>query len=111
MCSVCNQRPKAVNCYRGSKVYYRSRCDICIKKNKKLKPAVPRWQLAGYKKKPTCDRCGFRARHSSQLAVYHVDGNLNNCNLRNLRTVCLNCVVDVNRSDEPWRPGDLEPDA
>lgn len=59
----------------------------------------------------SCDRCGFRARHSAQLTVYHVDGDLNNCNLRNLKTVCLNCVVDVTRSDAGWQPGDLEPDA
>jgi hypothetical protein len=42
--------------------------------------------------------------------VYHVDGNLNNSNLRNLKTVCLNCVVDINKADLPWKPGDLTPD-
>ncbi len=110
MCNVCNQRPRAINCYRGSQVYYRSRCDHCIKKNKKIKVSAPRWQTKGYKKKLTCDRCGFRSRYSTQLLVYHVDGNLNNCGLRNLRTVCLNCVEDIKRCDLPWRPGDLEPD-
>ena len=58
----------------------------------------------------TCDRCGFRAKHSAQLLVYHVDGNLKNNNVLNLKTVCLNCSVEIKRVDLPWRPGDLEPD-
>ena len=28
----------------------------------------------------------------------------------NLRTICLNCVVEVSKQDLPWKPGDLEPD-
>jgi hypothetical protein len=43
--------------------------------------------------------------------VYHVDGNLNNTGLRNLKTICLNCVEEVSRADLPWRIGDLQPDA
>lgn len=111
ICPVCNQRPRAINCHRDDRVYYRSRCEACTKKNKKIKPPVPRWQSSGYKKKPTCDRCGFRARYSAQLLVYHVDGNLNNTDVRNLKTVCLNCVEELKRSDLPWQKGDLEPDA
>jgi hypothetical protein len=111
VCPACNQRPRAVNCYRDGKIYYRSRCETCIKKNRKIKAPVPRWQSSGYKKKPTCDRCGFKARHHSQLLVYHVDSNLNNCELRNLKTVCLNCVADLKRTDSTWKPGDLEPDS
>jgi hypothetical protein len=42
--------------------------------------------------------------------VYHMDGNLNNNTLRNLKTVCQNCVIEIAKSDLPWRPGDLEPD-
>jgi hypothetical protein len=71
---------------------------------------MPRWQRAGYKKKTQCDRCGFRSRFSAQLVVYHVDGNLNNSDIKNLKTICLNCVVDVKKSDVTWRAGDLEPD-
>lgn len=72
---------------------------------------MPRWQLDGYKKKPACDRCGFKAKHNSQLLVFHVDGNLNNSNQRNLRTICLNCATDLQRRDVTWRAGDLEPDS
>ena len=75
-----------------------------------IKAPVPRWQTSGYKKKPACDRCGFRARYSAQLLVYHVDGNLHNTDVRNLKTVCLNCVEEIKRSDLPWQRGDLEPD-
>jgi hypothetical protein len=69
-----------------------------------------RWQLDGYKKKPACERCGFRAKYSAQLVVHHMDANLNNASPRNLRTICQNCVIDVAKSDLPWRAGDLEPD-
>lgn len=109
-CPICNQRPVAVNLIRNDITYYRSKCETCIKKSKKIKPPVPRWELSGYKKKPTCDRCGFKAKYVGQLLVYHVDGNLNNSNLRNLKTICLNCVVEVKKSSLTWRPGDLEED-
>ena len=110
ICPACQQRVRAVNYYKEGVPHYRSRCEVCIKKNKKIKPPVPRWQAAGYKKKPTCDRCGFRARYSAQLLVYCVDGNLHNTDVRNLKTVCLNCVEEIKRSDLPWQRGDLEPD-
>jgi hypothetical protein len=42
--------------------------------------------------------------------VYHVDGNMNNTTVRNLKTICQNCAVDLAKSDLPWRAGDLEPD-
>jgi hypothetical protein len=110
LCKACGKNPAAINGYHNEKLYYRSKCDPCIRRGRKIKKAVPRWESAGYKKKISCDRCGFKSRHHSQLAVYHVDGNLNNCDLRNLKTVCLNCVAEVTRSDLPWKPGDLEPD-
>jgi len=111
MCKVCNVRPRAIAYHKYDRVYYHSRCTACLRKNKKLKPPVPRWQSSGYKKKPTCDRCGFRARLTSQLLVYHVDGDLDNAALKNLRTVCRNCVEEISRTEVIWRPGDLEPDA
>lgn len=109
-CPACKQRLCAINYHQNSIAHYRSRCGHCISRNKKIKPAKPRWELSGYKKKPTCDRCGFRAKFSAQLLVYHIDGNLHNTGLRNLKTVCQNCVVEIAKSDLPWQPGDLEPD-
>jgi len=110
LCLFCNQRPRAVAYHTEDRTQYRRLCEHCIKKKKKIKPPTPRWQSAGYKKKTTCDRCGFRARYSAQLVVYHVDGNQHNTDTRNLKTVCLNCVEEIKRSDLSWRQGDLEPD-
>lgn len=110
ICLVCNQRPRAVAYYKNNQVQYRRLCEHCIKRGRKIKPADPKWKTAGYKKKPACDRCGFKAKFTAQLLVYHVDGNMNNTGIRNLKTVCQNCVVEIAKSDLPWRPGDLEPD-
>lgn len=110
ICPVCNQRPRAVAYHRYDKIYYRGRCGPCNRKDRKKKSVIARWQTAGYRKKISCDRCNFRARFASQLLVYHVDGNLNNSALRNLKTVCLNCVEEIKKSTLPWRAGDLEPD-
>ena len=110
LCEACNTRLAAINCNYNNKTYYRKRCDHCIRKNRKKKPAVPRWKKLGYKKKLICDRCGFRAKHSAQTFVYHLDGDLNNCNLNNLKTICLNCSVEVMKLDLPWKVGDLTED-
>ena len=109
-CAACNQRLCAINYIRDGLTHYRSRCDYCIKRERRIKPPEPRWAKTGYKKKPTCDRCGFRAKFAVQLMVYHADGNLNNSNLRNLKTVCQNCAIEIKKTDQTWRPGDLEPD-
>ena len=110
LCPVCNARPRAVAYHKNDKVYYRSRCGICSRRGKKLPAQKPRWQSSGYKKKPTCDRCGFRARYAAQLTVHHIDGDLNNVDIRNLKTICLNCAIEVTRLDLPWKRGDLEED-
>ena len=110
ICLACNQRPRAVAYHRGESIQYRKLCEYCIKRGRHTKPSEPRWKTAGYKKKPTCDRCGFRARFAAQLLVYHVDGNLHNTGLRNLKTVCQNCVVEIAKTDLPWAVGDLAPD-
>lgn len=109
-CKSCNQRLCAVNYIRDGATHYRSQCEYCIKRGRRIKPPEPRWKTTGYKKKPTCDRCGFRAKYAVQLMVYHMDSNLNNSNLRNLKTVCQNCAIELKKSDSIWMPGDLEPD-
>ena len=110
LCKVCGKNPRAPAYYRYGRRYYRARCSSCIRKNRNLRAQVPRWQSDGYKKKPTCDLCGFKSRYSSQLIVYHIDGNLNNSSLINLRTVCLNCIEVVKRNNTTWRIGDLTVD-
>jgi 5-methylcytosine-specific restriction endonuclease McrA len=44
-----------------------------------------------YKKKTYCELCGFKAEHSCQLDVDHVDGDHSNNNPDNLQTLCANC--------------------
>ena len=110
ICPACNQRPCAVNYIKDGVKHYRTRCDNCLRKGRGIKKRIPRWEAAGYKKKIACDKCGFKARYSAQTLVYHVDGDLNNIALKNLKTVCRNCEVDLAKTDSVWRPGDLQPD-
>ena len=110
LCPVCAQRFCSINYHKNQVIHYRAKCQICINKNKQIPTPKPRWLTANYKKKLTCDRCNFRSKFASQLLVFHVDGNLHNSTLRNLKTVCLNCVEEIKKSNLPWRAGDLEPD-
>jgi transcription elongation factor Elf1 len=110
VCPVCNQRECAVNYVREDTTHYRSRCENCIRRRRQLPRRRPRWQTAGYQKSRVCDRCGFRAKYSAQLMVFHVDGRLDNVEIKNLRTVCRNCEIEVSRADFSWQRGDLEPD-
>jgi len=72
-----------------------------------MRPKTPRWMKSGFKKKQSCDRCGFYAKSGAQILVFHMDGDLNNCDLTNLRNVCLNCSVEITKLELPWRVGDL----
>ncbi len=42
-------------------------------------------------KKNHCEECGFVPVHECQLDVDHTDGNHNNNDINNLRTLCANC--------------------
>lgn len=110
LCPRCRQRPKSIAYHKYQRVYYRSTCSVCAKRAKNNKAPEPRWKIAGYKKKVACDRCGFRGKFAAQLVVFHVDGNMNNTAVRNLKTICQNCVIEIAKTDLPWRAGDLEPD-
>ena len=110
LCNACKRNLAAVNYIKEDITHYRTRCDSCIRKNRKSKPAQPRWESKGYKKKMICDRCGFRAKSIAQILVYHLDGNMNNSELNNLKSVCLNCSVEVTKLDLPWAVGDLSED-
>jgi len=69
----------------------------------------PSWVKAGYKKKLVCDKCGFTARWANQMVVYYVDGNLKNTSLINLKSICLNCTVVIEKQGIPWAR-DMSPD-
>jgi len=104
LCPVCNEKPVAVNYIKEDVTHYRASCDSCIRKGKKLKPIPPLWFKRGYRKKPQCERCGFKFKFPEQSTVYHVDGNLGNCDQNNLKTVCRNCSIEIDRSRISWQP-------
>jgi hypothetical protein len=112
LCTVCNERPRAYGYKKGTKIYWRSKCDTCIRKQKKLKTGgKTKWSLSGYRKKPRCELCGFKAIQHNQMAVYHVDGNRNNVIAYNLKTICANCQRLKSTQELGWSIGDLEVDA
>lgn len=105
LCSTCHTKPVAVNYTDCNNItHYRSQCDSCLRKGKKIKPASPGWARAGYKKKPHCEKCGFVAKIFSQLNVFHVDGNLKNNDWANLKSICLNCTEEIYKSKLRWKP-------
>ena len=110
ICEICGKKPCAVNYKMHGRTYYRTRCDSCIRKKRKLPAQQPSWVRSGYKKKPHCEKCGFKAKYKEQLFVYYVDGNLNNNSLFNLKTICSNCQFEVAREGLGWAQGDLVPD-
>lgn len=110
ICKTCGKNYSAINYKRNDITHYRSICDECGRKKNKKKPRTARWQNAGYKKKATCDLCGFKSLFPSQITVFHIDGNLENCKMVNLRSICLNCVEVVKKKEVTWRRGDLEVD-
>lgn len=120
ICQECNKRSRAIAYYRADgSVQYRSMCERCLKeqresrkpKQREVKPAEPKWAVRGYKKKTVCDSCKFRSQYSSQMHVIFVDGNEDNTELINLRTVCLNCSEASKRHPLfSGRIGGLEPD-
>ena len=108
---ICKKRPVAVNYVKNNKTYYRKKCDKCLRLEKGLDATpVSNWMKHGYKKKKKCERCNFTAEHPIQLNVYHIDGNRNNNDWKNLKTVCSNCFVMISDLGIPWRQGDLVPD-
>ena len=107
MCSRCNKEPCAINYIRKEKTHYRKICDSCGKQKINKKPKTHLWEKAGYKKKLVCECCGFKAAYPTQILVFHIDGDLTNVSLTNLRSICLNCVEVVKRKEITWKRGDL----
>ncbi len=111
LCKKCNDKPRAYGYKRNGKVYWRSKCDTCIRKEKNLKVGgVTPLQRSGYKLKNKCELCGFKAVEKSQMNVYFVDGNKKNVNPINLKTVCANCQRLTSVKRLGWRMGDLQAD-
>lgn len=110
LCPICNHKPVAVNYIKNGVTHYRTTCDGCNRAGVKKSKTIPSWARSGYKKKPHCERCGFKAKYPEQLSVFYVDGNLKNNNWVNLKTICLNCQQEVYKLRLPWKQGPLAPD-
>lgn len=110
ICKQCNKNYRAVNYVKNGTTHYRSICDSCGKKKPKAKSRQTLWEKSGYKKKKVCDICGFNSVYPSQMTVFHIDGDLKNTTLSNLRSICLNCIEVVKRKEVTWRRGDLQVD-
>ncbi len=111
LCSKCKSKPAAFNYKKGDKTYYRKMCDKCIRLGKgKGIGGTSSWQASGYKKKIICEKCGFHAKHTAQLDVYHLDGDLRNSNWNNLKTICANCQRIMSMEQFKWRQCYLMPD-
>lgn len=108
ICKTCNKNHCAINYKKNGITHYRSICDECGAKAKKIKPRQPLWSKTAYKKKQSCDLCGFKSVYPSQILVFHVDGDLENVKQSNLRSICLNCVEVVKKKEVTWKRGDLQ---
>jgi len=110
ICKTCNQNYCAINYIRAGVTHYRGMCDVCGRKKAKLKPRKANWTKSGYVKKTACDLCGFKSIFSTQITVFHIDGDLENSQQSNLRSICLNCVEVVKKKEVNWKRGGLEID-
>lgn len=110
ICPICNLYPVAINYHRNGKTHYRKICESCKKAGKKIGNPAPKWFRMGYRKKQKCEMCQFQAKYYEQLVVCHVDGNLNNVDWSNLKTICLHCEIVTKKSTLPWKSSPLNPD-
>ena len=111
LCKTCKAKPRAYAYKRYDRVYWRSQCDTCIRKNAGKKVGgVTALQRSGYKKRKKCELCGFKAQDKSQMDVLFVDGDLRNTSTTNLKTVCANCQRLGSTRRLGWRVGDLVAD-
>ena len=106
---ICGYRPAAINYKKQGKVYYRKKCEMCLRHDG-VAVGIPKWFREGYRQKFVCDKCGYKSKYKEQFNVFHVDGNLNNCRPANLKTVCANCQRVLHKEHGQWRQGDLQPD-
>lgn len=110
ICPKCNKQVCAINYLKNGIYHYRSICNECGKKKIRKKPRTFNWQKSGYKKKTICDLCGFRSVYPTQITVYHINGDLTDISLTNLKSICLNCIEVVKRKEVTWKRGDLQVD-
>lgn len=84
MKSRCKYCKKEFYKNRKDKIFCSKACKVKNKNNKRDRPYL-------IHKKERCENCGFVPIHECQLDVDHTDGNHNNNEPDNLRTLCANC--------------------
>ena len=86
ICIVCNRRKQASRGIVNNKRVYRAFCTKChlARHDKGL-------QTKRKSKIKYCEECGFKAVHTCQLDVDHIDGDRNNNDPSNFKTLCSNC--------------------
>ena len=109
LCKVCNKYPCAINYHKKDIIFYRSKCEACIRYGG-ANHGMPKWHNAGYRMKEKCDKCGYKSDSSEQFNVFHIDGHMNNCNFKNLKTVCANCQRTLHKEVFKCKQGNLVPD-
>ena len=108
LCESCRTKPAAINYWKKGRAYFRKKCASCIREPSHNR--MPYWQRAGYKLKDQCEKCGYKSNHAEQFNVFHIDGDLTNCKIKNLKTVCANCQRILHKENIRWKQGDLIPD-
>ena len=105
---TCGERPAAINYRKEGKIYYRKKCERCLRNG--AGHGIPLWKQRGYEKKNVCEKCAFKSNHPEQFNVFHIDGDLQNCRPNNLKTICANCQRITQKEGIRWKQGELRPD-
>lgn len=108
VCLSCYQRPAAVNYHGKNKVYYRNRCDQCLRRHRPVNDPTPAHVRSGYRMRDRCELCNFKSRVPDQIRVWYVNGNPKDGNWHNLKSICANCQIELVKKKLAWI--DVRPD-
>ena len=110
LCLICGRNPVALSGKTSTgRLRFKKRCEACIKRSRAIRLNVHRDLILRHKKS-FCEECGFVAVNSCQLDVDHLDGNRENSDSKNLRTLCANChrLKTVLNGDHKFYRGRLQ---
>lgn len=106
LCIRCGENPTG----RGRSGRELLVCDICRVANRRGRLGVD-MEFRRRHKKTSCEHCGFIAINPCQLDVDHIDGNRDNNDPSNFRTLCANChrLKTITEKDNLWHEKDPAP--